>query len=310
MIPRTFVFSLLLLLLANSFATCSDKPQPGTASEAEILKRIDKAAKTAEIYGIGIYRPDRIDFEDVDVTNWPQFVQLLQDNKGPATRVMQFLAKDRRELVENKNVVAQIAAKKPTPEFRGLTSDISHDICKMMMRPDLFSENDLNDVSLTKDLKDAIALGEKRTHIQTLCLNRSLLAAAFPNQVAPIPAHYYLTTVRVKAGKSVILVLTSYESCRWLIEVEEGGEVAAVILGGGAPQEVGGVSAPVLYLVANDPYKKPRAGDRIGIAYDVNSKEYAVQEEKIKSITGKPFTNFQGQNTAPQGGFIVKPNAK
>ncbi|VTR94830.1 unnamed protein product [Gemmata massiliana] len=307
---RTFALPFLLLPLASSFATCSDKPQLGATSEAEILKRIDKAAKTAEIHGVGISRPNKISFGETDVTDWPQFVQLLQDNKGPASRVMQFLAKDRRELVENKNVAVQIAAKKPTPEFRGLTSDISHDIYKMMARPDLFSENDLKDVSLTKDLKDAIALGEKRTHIQTLCLNRSLLAAAFPNQVAPIPAHYYLTTVRVKAGKPVILVLTSYESCRWLIEVEEGGEVAAVILGGGAPQEVDGTNAPVLYRSGVDPYYKRRVDGVIGPSWEIKSKSYTQLETGVTAILGKSFTDFQGQRTPPQGGFTVKPNTK
>lgn len=311
MLPFSKAFPAFLLIVPVHFAALqADEPQPVPLEEAKILDAVRKAAKDAEVHGIGISCSDAHGFGSSDVTNWPKFAELLRRKEGPAGRIWELLPKKVQDQVSDDKAVAGLGVRNLPPEARRLMSDVEDGIRKMLVRPDFYTEKAFKDVPLDKNLKDTIALGEKRTHLQTLRLNRVLLATAFPDHIAPVPVNYHLVPVLVKAGKPVILVLTSYKACHWQVELEEGAEVVGIILGGTEPQEVAGVKAPVVYRAGRAPDWKDRKGDVIWTCHNANDKSFAQLEAGVKKITGKTFTDFQGKNTAPKDGFVVKPSAK
>jgi hypothetical protein len=296
----------------------SAKAPPAPPEDLLSVELIRKAAGSAEIHGIGIGDPVVHGFNFPDVTDWPKFVELLRKREGPAGRIWELLPKGARDQVADDKVVAEVVAQlgrkdrfvELSPAVRGLRNEVAGEIRKMIERPDFYTEKAFKDVPLDKNLKDMVALGDKRTYIQTLRMNRELMATAFPNVVSPVPANYHTVSVVVKAGKPVVLVLTSDLPCQWQVSVEEGGQVIGLILGGSSPQEVFGVKPPILYRAGRDAHAKVRAGDVIGTSRDRNDKSFIRLEGGVKKITGKSFTDFQACRETPKEGFVVKPSTK
>jgi hypothetical protein len=289
----------------------AEEPKKVPKEDAEVVAAVRKAAVNAEIHGIGIGQPVEQGFGWEDVKNWPRFVELLRKREGPAGRIWALLPKERQDVVSDDTVVSQLGGRDPLPApVRGLRSDTAHEISKMLKRPDFYEEKAFKDVPLDKSLNDMLALGQKRTYIQTLRMNRELLATAFPNVVSPVPANYHIVRVLVKAGKPVVLVLTAYTACQWQVEVEEGGAVVGIVLGGGEAQEVASIKVPVVYRAGVDEYFKHRKGDVIWTSRDRNDKSFIQLEDRVKKITGKTFADFQGKSETPKEGFVAKPSAK
>jgi hypothetical protein len=191
---------------------------------------------------------------------------------------------------------------------------VSVKIGQLLLRPDLYEAEAFKGVKLDKELKRLLALGDERTILQTIRMNRALLAAAFPKVVRPMPEDYHVARVVVKAGKPVILALASHEHCEWRVEVEKGADVVGVILGGGEPQEVSGIKCPVVYRVWTWPDGTSRSSrydpQSISTCWDWLDKSYTQFQSGVKGVAGKSLSTFQGKNTAPKEGFAVKPSAK
>jgi hypothetical protein len=117
----------------------------------------------------------------------------------------------------------------------------------MISKPKFDDAKAFADVKLPKAVKELVELGDKRTLFQTQRLNRELLDVLFPDCIAATPRDFQTTSVTVRAGKPVVLVLTSYQQCRWSVTVERGAKVAAVFLFGNSAQELEGTEAPVDY---------------------------------------------------------------
>ena len=200
------------------------------------------------------------------------------------------------------------------PEADRLSGFVSREVGKFLYRSDLYNAEAFKDVPLDKELKQLLARGEKRTHLQTLRMNRALLAAAFPKVVRLMPEDYHSARVLVKAGKPVILALASHDACEWRVEVEKGAEVVGVILGGSDPQEVVGVNCPVVYRawIWPDGAKRSSTHDPEAIepCHDWTHTSYPKFAAGLKKLTDKPLDTFQGKYTAQKEGFVVKPSAK
>ncbi len=290
----------------------AEEPRNVPKQEADPVEVVRKFAARAEVHGVGISQPNAHGFGHKDVTNWPGFVGLLRKGEGPAGRIWQLLPKKRQEALLDDALVSQLGPREsPVAAVRGLKGDTAYELREMIGRPDFYTEKAFKDVPLDKKLQALVALGEKRTRLQTLRLNRGLLASAFPGHIAPLPDDYHAVRIRVKAGKPVILVLTASVACEWRVEVEEGGEVVGVILGGGNSQEVTGLRSPVVDRASSGPDGKRRTGDVIWSCNDRDDKSFAQLEGGVKKLTDKSFTEFQGwRNELPKEGFVVKPSAK
>jgi hypothetical protein len=89
--------------------------------------------------------------------------------------------------------------------------------------------------------------------------------------------------VRVRRGRPVLLVLSSYEPVRWVVNLEPGAKVLAVLRGGYYPSEVSGVGDARIYDIGRV-YSYERGGDK-----------YARLDKEVQQRTGKRIDTFQGR---------------
>lgn len=88
--------------------------------------------------------------------------------------------------------------------------------------------------------------------------------------------------VRVKRGRPVILVLTSYEPVNWIVKPDPGAIVLAVLRGGYYPSQVQGAgNARITDLGRLYAYKRGDAA-------------YEKLDAEVKRLSGKPMDRFQG----------------
>lgn len=93
----------------------------------------------------------------------------------------------------------------------------------------------------------------------------------------------------VKRGKPVILVLTSYEPVNWIIKLEPGAKVAAVLQGGYHASQVYGAGDARIINIGRV-YAYQRGGDG-----------FARLDAEVRQRSGKPVGRFQGSY---RGGFF------
>lgn len=308
------VLVITFLLFASQRASSQPREAPAAPkSDAEAVRAVREAAKSAEVHGIGVGNPAVYSFEPKEVKSWVQFVDLLRRKDGAAGRIWEALPKQTQEFAQNDQLVGKLDSLPHPADVTRLRSGVESTIRKLLRSSDFYTEKAFKDVALDKNLKDMLALGGKRTYLQTLRMNRELLTTAFPNHIAPVPANYHTIPVVVKRGKPVVLVLTSYGACQWQITVEDGAEVVGVILGGTEPQEIAGVKVPVVYRVGRWPDGKDRWGqgwETIWTCRDPKDKSFAELESGVKKVLDKSFSEFQATDDAPKEGFVVKPSAK
>ena len=147
-------------------------------------------------------------------------------------------------------------------------------------------------------------------------MNWGLLRATFPGHIAEPPPTLQTVPVKVRAGRDVILVLSSYHTASWVVDVESGGRVVGVILCGYDPQQVSGVDAPIVYRAAYSPNgdNLPSGMEILQGYRDFNWKTGSPLPAALvagaRELTGKELTSFQFSNQASKDGFMVKPGAK
>jgi hypothetical protein len=92
--------------------------------------------------------------------------------------------------------------------------------------------------------------------------------------------------VRVRrSNKPIILVLSSYESVRWIVTLEPGAKLAAVLTSGYSQSQVYGAGAARIHQVGNA-YSYQRGGDG-----------YTALDAEVVAMTGKSIEKFQGRYT-------------
>lgn len=89
--------------------------------------------------------------------------------------------------------------------------------------------------------------------------------------------------VRVVSGpRPVVLSLSAYEPVKWVVSVEPGAKLAAVLLSGYHQSEVSGIGNTPKYIIGRaSPYEK-------------TDSSYMVLKNEIMAWTGKPIHTFQG----------------
>jgi hypothetical protein len=179
----------------------------------------------------------------------------------------------------------------------------------MISKPKFDDAKAFADVKLPKAVKELVELGDKRTLFQTQRLNRELLDVLFPDCIAATPRDFQTTSVTVRAGKPVVLVLTSYQQCRWSVTVERGAKVAAVFLFGNSAQELEGTEAPVDYGAWELPNGKESGRENLWFGTE-DAPQYKQVKQLVKDKTGCEVASFQKAHTAPKEPFVVKPGAK
>lgn len=89
--------------------------------------------------------------------------------------------------------------------------------------------------------------------------------------------------VRVRRGKPIILVLSSYEPVRWRVVQESGARVVSVLLSGYYQSEVTGIgNARIVNTGSN-------------YAYEAGSAQHVALNRQTILYTGKPIDSFQGR---------------
>jgi hypothetical protein len=294
-----------------SILIADDTPAQPT-KDADVVAAVRKAAKTSEVHGLGLYGPTNYRLDDV--SDWPKLVTAIRTKSGPGGRVWEMLSKDTQKLVADDKNFERLNDPNPRiSHVNPIKAPVASDLRKMIDNPDFYTKEAFKGIALTKEMKEAIALGKKRTSLQTAKLNWALLDKAFPGCFPAIPDRFRTARVQVFAGKDVVLVLSSNENCRWEVTLREGAKVTGILLCGYHAQEVAGVDAPTVYRCYYGP-------DGVTLAYP-NGYFYGYDKKKdtfpdflksVKNITGKDFTSFECYNR-PQPGdesFTIRPSAK
>jgi hypothetical protein len=291
-------------------------PAPLQSPDAE--RAIRQAAADAEIHAIGVNKPPSCGIEMDDVRDWKLLIDSLRTKKGAARRVYELLPEREQKALQDEAIVGRIGAKEEPKEvpkelvrFKFL---LARALSTIVNNPEFYDESAFKDTPLERAQKDAIALGKKRSLVETLRLNRGLLAAALPGALVAPPDDFQTIRVKVKAGTAVILVLSSVEPCRWEVELDKGAKVSGVILLGYRPQEVRGVDVPVLNRVRYDAAGNIVNRDAVfylsGREDDPEYRSFKPMEAVVEKLTGRGFTSTRGKNTSPAGGFIIIPGEK
>jgi hypothetical protein len=283
----------LALLLAALGASLVGAADPPAKAEDKQEAAVRKAAEKAEVHGVGVYGPEHSRLGHVK--DWPLLAEILRTKRGPAGRVWELLSDESRKRLSDDALVLNLRA-----EDRGqnpIRGSVAAELRKIQDNPDFYTAAAFKDVPLTKDLKDLIALGKKRTAYQTALLNYALLDKALPGCIPELPDNFRTIKVDVLAGSDVVLVLSSYERCRWKVSLREGARVTGVVLCGYHAVEVVGVDAPTVYRAYYEPDGVTvfRGGTKYLFGHDEKQEEFKELLAGVKEITGKEFTKFQGE---------------
>ena len=108
-----------------------------------------------------------------------------------------------------------------------------------------------------------------------------------------------------KSKKPIILVLCAYESVTWNIHVDEGAQVVQVIASGYHKQTVEGVKVPVATYSADERSVGRDDKPLYFYTYDHNEENYPNMEAKVRELTGKRVSTFQGRYSFKKMPFQV-----
>src|SRR5205814_796522 len=108
--------------------------------EPESANAFRKASENAEIHAIGISDPAVYHFDEKEVTEWPQLIDLIRRKEGPSGRIWDLLPDKARDLVKDDKIVGQLAAPRPTSEAARLKGTVSGGLKKMLSLPDFYTK--------------------------------------------------------------------------------------------------------------------------------------------------------------------------
>ncbi len=298
---------LLTMLVSLSAAD----PEPPKKDDS--VEQVRKAAETAEVHGIGLNEP--LHYQLDGIMELPALIALLRakDKKGSVARVWEMLSKETQKKVLDDKYFGELGKRGSQPAALlqwGVEADLRGIVDK---RPDFYTEEAFKTVLLTKEMKDLIALGKKRTAMQNAKLNWELLRKTFPDHIPEMPERFRTARVQVLGGKDVVLVLSCSNRCRWEVTLKEGAKVTGVLLCGNGTQEIVGVDAPTVYrcFYGPDGVTLSHPNDYF-YGFDEKRETFKDFVKKVKNITGKDFTSFQGKYRPEPGDepYTIRPSDK
>jgi hypothetical protein len=108
-----------------------------------------------------------------------------------------------------------------------------------------------------------------------------------------------------EAKKPVILVLCAYESVTWSVQAAKDVEVVQVIASGYHKQAVEGVKVPV-FTYSYDERSQGKDGRPFYFyTYDHDEEKYPNMVTKVRQLTGKKVTSFQGRYSFKKVPFVI-----
>jgi hypothetical protein len=103
----------------------------------------------------------------------------------------------------------------------------------------------------------------------------------------------------------VILVLCAYESVKWAVKPTVNTDVVQIIVSGYHKQEVSAEGLAVTVLTHEDESVGPDGQPFYFYAYDHDEDRYPAMAEKIRLLTGKRISSFQGRSSYRKVPFRV-----
>lgn len=306
---RAYIVLGLVVTTGHITPFAADQTPPVPAPDVVVAFR--KAAETAEVHGVGVSEPAVSRIGREHLIDGAGLVVKLRDRKGSAGTLWETAPKQLRDLSTDNRAVAELGDRPRSGEAVLLREYLLRHLNDTLSRPDFYSEEAFKGIVLDKDVKTLLALGPKRTSLQNARLNWALLQSTFPGCLADAPSNLRTVRVRVEAGRDVVLILSSYWEASWHIEVQPGGRVVGVVLCGYHAQELMGIDAPVIYRAAHLPNGTPRTdGVPYLKAYDLKDEAFPTFAYRVKELTGKELTRFQGMRRPTTEPIVVKPGAK
>lgn len=300
----------------SAFACCFAALLPVSDSAAQ-----DKAPPSklslpaeAEVHAIGVSTPAPA-FAVEEVSDWRGLAVQIREARdknipGPAQRIADRMFPQARDVLNNPDRAAHI------PDYgAGDTSDESllisqerRSVRKSFMAllddRDFYDAKAFKGVALNKQITDLIDQGKKRSLLDTQLLNRLLLRAAFPNQMRAKPVDPTAVEVEVTGKGQVVLILTSYNPCRWTVRVDKDVTLVRVIRSSFHPSQVEGVSCPITIVGRLAESGERYSGARY--AHETGTPEYDAFEKQMSELTGRKLTSFQGDSDYPGKPYVVK----
>ncbi len=187
----TWILACILPVAGYTATAARNVPAPIRPPDDE--REIRQAAADAEIHAIGVYEPPSRGIKRGDVLDWKILIDTLRTGKGAARRIYELLPEREQKALRDEAIVSLVVAKdepkgapKPEPREVGSFKSLLAGGLKLVVdNPEFYDEKAFKDTPLERAQKDAIALGKKRSLVETLRLNRHLLSAALPGALVP-----------------------------------------------------------------------------------------------------------------------------
>jgi|GEM_PF-5757297 len=284
-----------------------------TADELQDLSRDDAASKMIQklkdfrVHGVGVSQPDASGFNHTDILDWRLLSQALLAPSTAAEHVIaQFPAPLRAKLADAE-LMRFLHSKAGSDDLPGFQLEILVALRKIVGQSDFYNEKSLRDVEFSEEMKSIVKIDpSNRTRLQSIALNRQLLTCVFPKCLKEMKKDYHSVPVSVRAGRDVVLVLSSNKACRWQINLDPGASVKAVVLCGFDAQEIDGVDCPVIYRALR---LKDGSVSKAEYFYAHAETEPTFEKMKagVKKITGREFDTFEGRSQPDKKPFVVNP---
>jgi hypothetical protein len=233
------------------------------------------------------------------ILDWKKFsAKLVQegakDTPTPAKRIWDLLT----EKTRNQLRLEAEGTPSDSPEDRKekmvfRQADITDCLNRILVQRQFYCKEHFRDVPLNSAVKEILELREDLTALEVRRLNRLLWEAAFPREIAKSELAKDLPeTVRVRVMRTtrpIVLVLTSYNSVRWVVVPEKNVKIKQIIVGGYHPQEITGVDAPVVFKI----YESKDGPNKDYLLAHTEEEQYLKMKRKLRELTGLEVFSFQ-----------------
>ncbi len=255
-----------------------------------------------EVHGVGLYQPRWDGFSLREVIDWKTFAEVLREStktkKGLAWRIWSRLPEEARSVLQDADKSAAVGKRSlqiNSDLFKEILKDrrtVSDGFLLVLNDKTFYSPKEIEGLETSKQVQELFLKGPLRTKLDTRLMNRLVLKTVCPKVFRTEPDDPSEVVVEVKTNKPIVLVLTAYHSCNWVVKPGLDAKIAWVIVSGYYQQQVSGVTCPVATVGR---YEK--SGDYFAgslSVHDKSSKDFDSYQKKIRELTSHEISSFQG----------------
>jgi hypothetical protein len=271
----------------------------------------------AELHVVGLSSPKGFSYTLDEVTDWASLAAKLKDAgekklQGAALHIWERFSPQSRDILGNPQKASLLGkiGNIGAVDFSAVQRDrrsIRPEFQKLIEDPGFYVPEPFAGYEFNEETKALIQKGNDRSGLDTALLNRLLLRAVFPKEMRAEPVDPNAVEVNVSGGRPMVLVLTAYGSCNWIIRPAKDTKILWVVVSACYPQQVKGVDCTVTTLGK----KKSKEGyfhDTV-YAHEKDSPEYRKLEPILVKLTGLKIATFQGI-AHPDKPFTVRSGQK